>query len=360
MAKNYIAYLGATSMLRRHIWQPILHFFLLLLIFNFFLSSATLAQSNTSDGFETWLEGVRQEARSKGVSEKTISEALSSVKPLRRIIERDRNQAEFKLTLEQYSSRVVSDKNIKTGRAKSDLHKSLLENIERRFGVQRRFILAIWGIETRFGFVEANVPVIPAVSTLAFDRRRSKYFRAQIFAVLEMLDRGLIDLKNLKGSWAGAMGQPQFMPTSYLAYAVDFDGDGRRDIWNNIGDTLGSIANYLKQHGWNNNLTWGREVSTPNSILETIGPAERRAAPGCRARTSQRLSLKEWGQYGIRRAGGDDLPTRDILASLVLPDGSEGRRFLVYSNYQAIMAYNCAHHYAVTVGLLSDKLWTKI
>jgi membrane-bound lytic murein transglycosylase B len=320
------------------------------------LPLATPVFANTDTSFATWLEGVRTEARKKGISNKIIKGALSDIKPLARIIKHDRHQSEFKLTLERYMKRVVNDRVVANGRAKAREHKELLRLVSRKYGVQSRVILAIWGIETRYGAVTANVPLIPSIATLAFDRRRSKYFRAQLFAVLEMLQKGYIDMASLKGSWAGAMGQPQFMPSSYIAYAQDFDGDGRRDIWNNTGDVFASIANYLARHGWKSDMTWGREVTLPAGLAKKLGPATKRAARGCRARTSPPLKLSEWQSKGVRRANGANLPTRDISAALVLPDGPEGKAYLVYKNYAAIMAYNCAHLYAITVGVLSDRI----
>jgi membrane-bound lytic murein transglycosylase B len=317
------------------------------------------AQAATADveaEFAAWLDGVRVEAREKGISERVIQSALRDVRPVSRIIERDRNQAEFKLTLDSYMNRVVTDQNVARGREMARAHEALLDSVSKKYGVQPRFILAIWGIETRYGAVKADVPLIPSVATLAFDRRRSKYFRSQLMASLEMLEKGYIELENLKGSWAGAMGQPQFMPSSYLAYAEDFDGDGRRDIWNSPGDVFASIANYLAKHGWNSDLTWGRAVQLPNASSGMIGPLSRRAAPGCRATTSETRLLSEWQSLGVRRVDGGDLPVRDLAAAMVLPDGTDGKAYLVYPNYAAIMAYNCAHLYAVTVGMLSDRI----
>jgi membrane-bound lytic murein transglycosylase B len=307
-------------------------------------------------GFDTWLDEVRTEARKKGISEDVIKSALSDVTPVQRILKRDRNQAEFKLTLDTYMKRVITTNNVTRGRNMAQKHHELLKKISARYGVQPRFVLAIWGIETRFGLVKASMPVIPAVATLAFDRRRSKYFRQQLCSVLWMLHHGHIDLPNLKGSWAGAMGQPQFMPSSYLAYAQDFDGDGRRDIWNNTGDVLASIANYLAKHRWSADQTWGREVRLPDNFASVIGPGERRAARGCRAKTSKLRALKDWQGLGVRRVDGSNLPTRKIEASLVRQDG---RAFLVYRNYASVMAYNCAHLYALTVGILSDRIAEK-
>lgn len=324
------------------------------------LASVPAPAADLEDRFTTWLNEVRTEARERGISENVIQSALKDIKPVERIIKRDRNQSEFKLTLPIYMKRVVTPLNIRRGRGLAKKHSALLSKVAKKYGVQPRVILAIWGIETRFGAVKANVPVIPSVATLAFDRRRSKYFRSQLFATLLMLDRGYIELENLKGSWAGAMGQPQFMPSSYLAYAQDFDGDGRRDIWKNTGDVFASIANYLAKHGWRSDMTWGRAVRIPDGLLDKLGPLKRRAAPGCRARTSAQKRLSEWQSQGVRRSDGGNLPTRDLKAVLVKPEGvAKNEAFLVYRNYAAIMAYNCAHLYAVTVGVLSDRIGSR-
>ncbi len=328
----------------------------LLVILCISCSSCAKAQTDGNRNFNLWLENMRAEALARGISQDTVNKALRNVNPMRRVLKRDRNQSEFKLTLARYKKRVITPQNIKTGRKKSLNHADLFNHIEKRYGVQRRFILAIWGIETRFGQVKADLPVIPAVATLAFDRRRSNYFKAQIFAVLRMLENGYVSQKQLRGSWAGAMGQPQFMPSSYLAYAVDFDGDGRRDIWKNTGDVLASIANYLAKHGWNNNLTWGREVILSSVAKKSIGALSTRAAPGCRALTSKRKFISIWQKHGVRRIDGSSLSTKKIKGAIVFPDGKIGKIYLVYKNYSSIMSYNCAHLYGITVGLFSDLL----
>lgn len=309
--------------------------------------------------FQKWLGEVRVEAKQKGIADTIIQSALSDVEPVARILERDRRQSEFTITLAKYRSRVVTPKNVKTGQGKGLVHRDLLSAVEAKYGVQRRFILAVWGIETRFGAVEATMPVIPAVATLAFDRRRSVYFREQLFSALKMLHRGYIDLPRLKGSWAGAMGQPQFMPSSYLAYAQDFDGDGIRDIWRNEGDVFASVANYLKKHGWSDDQTWGRKVWAPAKVKQDAKASYNNKNRGCRAmkRMSRKRKLSEWAALGVKRADGKTpLPSRDLRASMVLPDGVKGPAYLVYGNYNSILRYNCAHLYAVTVGELSDAI----
>lgn len=309
--------------------------------------------------FQAWLEGVRVEAKAAGISQAVIDAALSDVQPVARILERDRKQSEFTITLERYRSRVVTAGNIKAGKAKGVRYNELLNAVAKKYGVQPRFILAIWGIETRFGAVAGTMPVIPAVATLAFDRRRSAYFREQLMATLKMLHRGYIDLPNLKGSWAGAMGQPQFMPSSYLAYAQDFDGDGLRNIWTDEGDVFASIANYLAKHRWSDDLTWGRKVAAPLSVKKSAVASYNNKASGCRAmkKMSSERRLSDWAELGVKRADGETpLPARDLRARMVLPDGVDGPAYLVYKNYNSILRYNCAHLYAVTVGELSDAL----
>ncbi|MEQ9121423.1 MAG: lytic murein transglycosylase [Alphaproteobacteria bacterium] len=255
---------------------------------------------------------------------------------------------------------MITPENVRVGLAKRQKHAELLDAVAKRYGVQPRFILAIWGLETRFGAVEATMPVIPAVATLAFDRRRSAYFREQLMSALKMLDRGYIDLASLKGSWAGAMGQPQFMPSSYMAYAQDFDGDGRRDIWTNEGDVFASIANYLAKHGWRDDQTWGRKVSAPDGV-KMRAAEEFGNRSGCVAdrKMSRERGLHDWAELGVRKADGQPLPSRNLPARMVLPDGPKGDAYLVYGNYDSVLRYNCAHLYAVTVGELADALWTE-
>jgi membrane-bound lytic murein transglycosylase B len=315
-----------------------------------------MAAAQDKPPFEVWLEGVRAEAIERGIKPEIANAALTGIQPMRRIIQRDRNQSEFKLTLNTYLNRVVTQNNVAAGKRKAREHAALLAAVGKKYGVQPRFILAIWGIETRYGAVTADVPLITSLATLAYDARRSTFFRKQLFDALQMVNRGYIGLDSLFGSWAGAMGQPQFMPSSYLAFAQDFDGDGKRDIWKNEGDVFASIANYLAKHGWRDDLTWGRPVKAPAAVLQSLGEPGRRAAPGCRARTSEQKPLSEWQALGVRRMNGGDLPGRDLNAALVLPDGTKGRAYLVYRNYAAIMAYNCAHLYAVTVGTLADQI----
>ncbi len=312
----------------------------------------------TPPNFAAWLDEFRLEAAADGISQATIDAALAGLEPVQRILERDRNQAEFKLTFEDYLRRVAKPKTIARGREMLQKHRDLLRRVARRYRVQPRFIVAIWGIETRYGAVEGTMPVIPALATLAYDVRRSRYFRKELISALRMLDLNHIDLASMKGSWAGAMGQPQFIPSSYLAFAADFDGDGRRDIWRNEADVFASIANYLAKHGWSDNQSWGRQVRLPAGFADRLGEWARSGRSGCRAIDNMTAAkpLSAWQALGVRRADGSDLPTRDLPASLVRADGGDARSYLVYKNYHAVLRYNCAHHYGLTVGTLADRI----
>ncbi len=301
------------------------------------------AQAETLS-FARWLEDLRQDALRHGVSAATLDSALSGIKPIARVIELDRKQPEFSLTFRQYQERVVPKSRVEKGKRKLSENRTLLKKVGERFGVQPRFIVAFWGIETGFGRITGGYPVIAALTTLAFDGRRGAYFRRQLLDALTILDQGHIDIARMVGSWAGAMGQCQFMPSSFLAYAVDFDGDGRKDIWNSKEDVFASAANYLSRSGWRNDQTWGRPVKLPQSFDLYL------------ADLKLRKRLSEWQRMGVRRANGADLPKRDLMASVVLAEGPAGPAFVVYNNYRAILKWNRSTFFAVAVGSLADRI----
>jgi membrane-bound lytic murein transglycosylase B len=305
--------------------------------------------------FADWLAEVTQEARDRGFSDALVDQTLVGLEPLHRVIENDRSQAELNPGFNRYLSSRLTRAMIERGQALSREHQALLGQVERAYNVQRRFLLAVWGLESGFGRVTGNVPVFQALATLAWEPRRSTMFRGELFNALTMVQRGHIDAPSMTGSWAGAMGQAQFMPSSYLSYAVDFDGDGRRDIWKSTGDTLASIANYLKGSGWNGDETWGREVQVSSALRAEIARTVPKRTEGCYAirNMTERRPLDEWQNMGVRLVGGRALPRANLSAGLV--DVGE-RTFLVYQNYDAILAYNCAHYYALTVALLADRL----
>lgn len=306
--------------------------------------------------WEDWLAGVRQEALGKGIKPAILDETLTGLQPLERIVKADQNQAEFVETLETYLSKRVSQARIDNGRKAMAEHGDLLRQVADRYGVQPEYIVAIWGMETNYGKFFPKEDAIQALATLAYDPRRSAYFRKQLFAAFEILNMGFISPAEMKSSWAGAMGQPQFMPDSYLESAQDFDGDGHRDIWNNHGDIFASIANYLKKFNWRGEEDWGREVSLPEGFaakLAAVGTFDESDWRPMRIHT-RALPLAEWDSLGVRDVTGADLPRSDLKATLVQPDGETGRAFLTHTNYRAILRYNPANYYAIAVSRLAD------
>jgi membrane-bound lytic murein transglycosylase B len=305
--------------------------------------------------FSDWLVALRQEARDRGFSDALLNQTLDGIEPLEHVVQSDRSQAELNPGFARYLSTRLTNTMIRRGKEMAVENKTVLGQVARKYNVQGRLLLAFWGIETRYGRVTGKVPVFQALATLAWEPRRATFFRGELFNALTMVQRGHIDAPSMTGSWAGAMGQTQFMPSSYLTYAVDFDGDGHRDIWKSTGDTLASIANYLKGFGWNGDETWGREVKVTAAVRDEIARTIPRRTEGCYAirNMTERRPLAEWQKLGVRLVGGKPLPRAAIPAGLV--DVGE-RTFLVYPNYDAILAYNCAHYYALTVALLSDRL----
>lgn len=316
--------------------------FLLAALFAVTLSPVAPAQE-APPPFGPWLEGLKAEARQTGIGEETLQRVLGGIKPIPRVIELDRRQPEFMLTFWSYLKRSINEKRINTARALMTKHRGLLEKVSARYGVQPRFLVSFWGLESNFGEYTGSFPVAGALVTLAHDRRRARFFRAQLLAVLKLMDRGDI-AADAKGSWAGAMGNHQFIPTTYRDFAVDFDGDGKRDLWRSLPDIFASAANYLSRSGWDAKRTWGREVRLPKDFdFELAGLANRK-------------SLADWQKIGVRRADGRDLPKVDIEGSVILPAGSRGPAFMVYKNYRTILVWNRSILYALAVGHLADRI----
>jgi membrane-bound lytic murein transglycosylase B len=320
-----------------------------------FAQEPPAAQSASAPAsFEDWLIELRTEALARGIRQEVVDSALTGIEPVSQILERDRTQAEFSLDLTAYLKRRLTRSTIRTAQQMHAQHAALLKSVGAKYGVQPRVITAVWGLESNFGRFAGVRPTIPALATLAYDPRRAPLFRNELFSALEIINRGDIELERLRGSWAGALGQPQFMPSTYLKFSQDFDGDGRRDIWGSLADVFASIAFYLSEHGWKGDTTWGREVKVPKASRKAVGGVARRDS-GCRAERAltKPLSLKEWRKLGVRTVSGAPLPAGALQASLV-SDGS--RYFLVYQNYEALLAYNCATSYAISIGMLSDRL----
>jgi membrane-bound lytic murein transglycosylase B len=311
------------------------------------IPTCALAQDR-EPGFAEWLEGLREEALAEGISQKTLDDALTGLDgPLPRVLELDRKQPETTQSLGDYVAVRVSRKRIADGRWMMTRYRTWLGRIEQKYGVQRRIIVALWGIESNYGEHSGNFPVIPALATLARDERRGAYFRRELLDALKILDAGHIPLQQMRGSWAGAMGQCQFMPSSFRRYAVDADGDGRIDLWNSTPDVLASTANYLAKAGWNGRRTWGRPVRVPKEF------------DGSQVGLEFRRPLADWAALGVRRNDASPLPRGKLGAALLQPDGPGGPAFLVYDNFRVLRAWNRSNSFAVAVGTLSDRISQK-
>jgi membrane-bound lytic murein transglycosylase B len=311
--------------------------------FSLIFISQSVAAGSDQD-YSGWLKDFKQDALRRGVHSSTLDVALAGVKPLDSIIKLDRSQPEFTKTLDQYLAGAVSEQRVSQGRKLLTENSALLIRIAKKYRVQPRFLLALWGIETSFGRYTGKVPVIDALVTLAYDGRRSQYFRAELLIALKLIDQGFMTSAQMKGSWAGAMGQVQFMPSTFLNFAVDGNHDGHIDLWNSREDYLSSAANYLHRSGWDDNYTWGREVALTEKLAENNFGLKQ-----------QRL-LRDWQKLGVRTIGLQPLPKVDIKASLIQPDGPRGKTFLVYNNYRVLLKWNRSHRFAVAVGTLADRL----
>ena len=312
------------------------------------------APVETPQPFDAWLGEFIEEARGRGYSAEVLEATIAGLSPLERAIERDRTQPELTVGFERYFESRVNAAVVRRGREALKQHRADLQRIEKQYGVPRRIVVAIWGMESRYGRNPGRTPVFQALATLAWEPRRSRFFRGQLFDAIEMVSRGYIEADAMTGSWAGAMGQTQFMPSSYLAHAVDFDGDGRRDIWGSSRDSLASIANYLKGNGWTEDHTWGREVKISAAAKSRLADVPQRGGTcGAMRDMTERLPLREWQRRGVRLADGGALPRAALTAGLVQV---QTRAFLVYENYDALLRYNCAHHYALSIAMLSERL----
>ena len=312
------------------------------------LLAISLLRSVPGDGeqvsFTQWLDALRSDAQEKGVSRATLDVALADVAPIDRVLQLQQKQPEVTLSWAEYSRRVVSNDRILRGRQKLDEHHELLTQIAAKYGVQARFLVALWGVESDFGQHTGDTPAISALATLGWRGRRGAYFRRELIELLTTVESGYTDPTRLRSSWAGALGQCQFMPSNFKRFSVDFDGDGTRDIWTSTGDVLASMARFLSHLGWNDDETWGRPVLLPEGF------------DGRLAGRDTKMLLAKWNKLGIRRLNGGTLPTRDLWATLVLPDGPLGDAFLVYEDFFTLMRWNRSYHFALSVGTLSDQL----
>jgi membrane-bound lytic murein transglycosylase B len=293
---------------------------------------------------QDWLTGFRTRALAAGIAPATLDAAFAGVHHDPDAVRRDRNQAEFTKTIWDYLDTAVSDERVTNGKAALARHAALMDRIETRYGVDKEIVVAIWGLESAYGTFMGDRPLIGSLATLAGDSRRPAFFEDQLIAALRILQAGDVTADRMTGSWAGAMGHTQFMPTSYLTHAVDFTNDGKRDIWgDDPADALASTAAYLAHHGWTHDMPWGLEINLPAGFDYTQS-GERVRKP-----------VTEWQAMGLRPATGGNLPDHGP-ASVLLPAGHRGAAFLIFANFQVIEHYNTADAYVIAVGHLADRI----
>ncbi len=298
----------------------------------------------TQKEFSACLTAFSAKAKAEGISQNTINNSLSKAKLNTQVLQLDRKQPEFTTSFADYFNRRVTEQRVAQGRALLVKHKDLLAQVEQAYGVPAAYLVSFWGLETNYGSYFGNIPVIDSLATLACDTRRSTFFTIELINALRILDEGAIAPDKMKGSWAGAMGHVQFMPSSFLKNAVDFDGDHKRDLWNSTPDAMASGANFLKNLGWQAEGRWGREVKLPKDF------------PFLEAGLKNNKPITEWTKLGVKRADNTPLPQVDMNASLLVPSGHEGPAFLVYDNFNVIMRWNRSEFYAIAVGQLADQI----
>lgn len=322
-------------------------------------SSSTMLPAKPDDGqttlategrdpaeFPAYVEQLKAQALQQGISQQTIDSAFATVHFVDHAISGDKNQLENKVTLDDYLRRVLTESKISQGQELYQQNSTALQKASGRYGVQPQYIMALWGMESGYGKIQGKDDVVSALATLAFEGRREAFFTKELMASLTIIDKGKATSEMLKGSWAGAMGQSQFMPSSYLRYGADGDGDGKIDIWNNIDDVYASTANYLSSEGWKNNQSWGQEITLPADFDSTqLG-----------TKTNQMHSVSDWQKKGVVASDGKELPVSVTRAWIIKPDSDQGRAFMVYDNFRTIMHWNRSYYFAISVGMLADDI----
>jgi membrane-bound lytic murein transglycosylase B len=303
-----------------------------------------LGAPSFGDEFAECISGLKQRAASEGIDSSLVA-LLDNVKHIERVIDLDRNQPEYTQTFAAYLNRRVTDNHVNRGRDLLKTHRQLLNRLTQKYGVPPQYLVAFWGLETNFGNYLGKMPILDSLATLSCDQRRSEQFARELMIALTLIGDQELELESFQGSWAGAMGHTQFMPSVYQRYGIDGDGDGKVDLWNSVDDALTSAAHYLQKLGWQRELRWGREVRVPEDFDYFLTGIE------------QPLTLGEWQQLGIRRTNGGHLNGGDdIIAALVVPQGAEGPKFLVYENFHVILNWNTPIFYALSVGHLADRI----
>lgn len=304
------------------------------------LSSSVIAQEQS---FADWVEELRAEASALGISDATLAALDDLEAPLPRVLELDGSQPEFVQTFTRYLGLRVTSRQVERGQQLLAEHASLLEQVRRQYGVQPQYLAAFWAVESNFGSNTGGFSVLQALATLAYDPRRADFFRSQMLTALQIIDDGHISAASMSGSWAGAMGQLQFMPSVFYQHGVDGDGDGKIDIWNSLPDIFHSAANFLSKSGWKGDERWGREVLLPDDFDFAL------------AGTNIRKPLQEWRDLGLLQTSGAPIPVANMQASVVIPAGAQGPAFLTYDNFRVTRVYNTPIFYALTVGHLADR-----
>jgi membrane-bound lytic murein transglycosylase B len=309
---------------------------------------AGAASANTQD-FPSWLRALKAEAAQRGISQQVIAAALpDTLRPIESVLRLDNKQPEKTKTFAQYLEQAVNTTRVEQGRTRMLNYRATLDSVSRAYGVEPEVIVALWGVETNYGANTGGYDVVAALATLAYDGRRGAYFRGELMNALQIIDEGHISAAKMKGSWAGAMGQCQFMPSSFLKLAVDFNGDGKRDIWNTEADVFASAANYLAKSGWKAGQPWGHRVFVPPGIDRNL----------LNAKNIQ--SLQFWHDKGIRMMNGQPVPFKGVhQAAVIQPGGAGTDAYMVYGNYQVILKWNRSNYFATSVGLLSDRIKTR-
>lgn len=307
------------------------------------LAIPVLSSANTE--FSTCLTSLQAQARSAGIDESILRDVIPGLQQQERVISLDRKQPEFLQTFSEYLDLRVTPERVERGRALLEQHRPFLLDLQEQYGVPPQYLVSFWGLETNYGSYLGRMPTLDSLATLACDQRRSDFFSGEFIAALQLMQRESLEPADMQGSWAGAVGHTQFMPSSYLRYAVDGDGDGQIDLWRSERDALASGANYLKSLGWQSGLRWGREVQLPSDFpFQHAGQRD------------QRRPLQAWADYGVKRSDGGTLPTDGVDAALLVPAGHRGSAFLVYGNFEIIMRWNRSELYAIAVGHLADRI----
>ncbi|MFA1238661.1 lytic transglycosylase domain-containing protein [Serratia odorifera] len=310
-------------------------------------ADTTLAQTGRDPAeFPAYVEALKRQAVAQGIDRQTVDSAFANVHFVDRVIKADRNQLEKKITLDVYLQRVLSPTKIQQGRQLLRQYQPQLARATARYGVPERYIVALWAMESHYGKIQGKEDVVSALSTLAFEGRREAFFSKQLMAALQIIQQGHVPAEQLTGSWAGAMGQCQFMPSSFLSYGADGDGDGRIDIWHNLDDVFASTANYLATEGWKPGIGWGREVTLPSGF----------GSGHLGLKNGQARSVNQWAAMGIRQADGSALPSATLRSWIITPDDAQGRAFMVYDNFRTIMHWNRSYYFAISVGMMADAV----